>query len=173
MKTNTLPALRIYVACLAAYNSGTLHGAWIDADQDADAIFEEVQTMLADSPVPDAEEWAIHDFQGFGNVTLSESESLERVSELAKFIEKHGETGIAVLEHFAGDLDEAQQGIENYIGTYASLADYAEEVMEGETIPERIAPYIDYERMAKDWEMNGDIFTIEPSYDKVMVFANR
>ena len=28
---------RIYVACLAAYNNGYLHGVWIDADQDADA----------------------------------------------------------------------------------------------------------------------------------------
>lgn len=27
---NTKP--RIYAACLAAYNSGYLHGAWIDAD---------------------------------------------------------------------------------------------------------------------------------------------
>lgn len=25
---------RIYVACLAAYNNGSLHGRWIDADQD-------------------------------------------------------------------------------------------------------------------------------------------
>jgi antirestriction protein len=24
---------RIYVACLAAYNNGNLHGAWIDATQ--------------------------------------------------------------------------------------------------------------------------------------------
>ena len=29
---------RIYVACLAAYNNGYLHGAWIDADQGADEI---------------------------------------------------------------------------------------------------------------------------------------
>ena len=29
--TNTEP--RIYVACLAAYNNGILHGAWIDAAQ--------------------------------------------------------------------------------------------------------------------------------------------
>ena len=29
---------RIYVACLAAYNGGTLHGEWIDADQSADDI---------------------------------------------------------------------------------------------------------------------------------------
>jgi len=29
---------RIYVACLAAYNSGKLHGEWIDASQTAEDI---------------------------------------------------------------------------------------------------------------------------------------
>lgn len=51
---------RIYVACLAAYNSGRLHGAWIDASQDVDDIWNELKQVLASSPVPDAEEWAIH-----------------------------------------------------------------------------------------------------------------
>ena len=50
---------RIYVACLAAYNSGCLHGRWIDATT-PDEIWEQVRAMLADSPEPDAEEWAIH-----------------------------------------------------------------------------------------------------------------
>ena len=56
---------RIYVACLAAYNNGQLHGAWIDADQSADAIHEEIRAMLASSPTPGAEEWAIHDYERF------------------------------------------------------------------------------------------------------------
>ena len=43
--TDTNP--RIYVACLAAYNNGYLHGAWIDADQDVDEIRDEIATMLA------------------------------------------------------------------------------------------------------------------------------
>ena len=29
---------RIYVACLAAYNAGRLHGRWIDANQSAEDI---------------------------------------------------------------------------------------------------------------------------------------
>ena len=37
---------RVYVACLAAYNAGKLHGERIDANQDADAIHEEIQAML-------------------------------------------------------------------------------------------------------------------------------
>jgi len=33
---------KIYVACLAAYNNGILHGRWIDANQDADTIRDEI-----------------------------------------------------------------------------------------------------------------------------------
>ena len=39
---------KIYVACLAAYNNGILHGRWIDANQDADTIRDEI---AADSEV--------------------------------------------------------------------------------------------------------------------------
>ena len=39
----------------------SLHGSWIDANQDADDIHEEIQEMLTESPEPVAEEWSIHD----------------------------------------------------------------------------------------------------------------
>ena len=38
---------KIYVACLAAYNNGILHGQWINVDQDVDALQNEIQDMLA------------------------------------------------------------------------------------------------------------------------------
>jgi len=90
---------RIYVACLAAYNNGRLHGAWIDANQSADDIAAEVQTMLAASPEPGAEEWAIHDYEGFGELRLSEWESFERVASIAAGIAEHGPglRGLALL----------------------------------------------------------------------------
>lgn len=50
---------RIYVACLAAYNNGRLHGCWIDTT-DPHEVWQQVREMLAASPEPDAEEWAIH-----------------------------------------------------------------------------------------------------------------
>ncbi|WP_273241477.1 antirestriction protein ArdA [Hyphomonas atlantica corrig.] len=50
---------RIYVACLAAYNNGRLHGAWIDATE-PDEMMQGVRAMLAASPEPGAEEWSIH-----------------------------------------------------------------------------------------------------------------
>jgi Antirestriction protein (ArdA) len=45
---------RIYVACLAAYNAGYLHGEWIDVT-DTDSINEQVQAMLKASPIPNDE----------------------------------------------------------------------------------------------------------------------
>lgn len=44
---------RIYAACLASYNNGRLHGAWIDCDgKDAGDIWAEINAMLATSPYP-------------------------------------------------------------------------------------------------------------------------
>ena len=36
---------RIYVSCLAAYNSGYLHGMWIDATQDPDDIYDDIEWL--------------------------------------------------------------------------------------------------------------------------------
>lgn len=45
---------RIYVACLASYNNGVLHGEWIDAT-DADDMAAAVADMLRESPYPNVE----------------------------------------------------------------------------------------------------------------------
>ena len=47
---------RIYVACLAAYNSGCLHGCWIDATQDLEDIKSQISGVLVASPIEGAEE---------------------------------------------------------------------------------------------------------------------
>lgn len=43
---------KIYIADLAAYHAGKLYGVWIDADQDAEAIHEQIDNMLMASPAP-------------------------------------------------------------------------------------------------------------------------
>ena len=52
---------RIYVACLAAYNNGHLHGRWIDATLGESHISRQTRAMLVASPINAAEEWAIHE----------------------------------------------------------------------------------------------------------------
>lgn len=169
-KTTTTP--RIYVACLAAYNNGILHGAWIDADQDAGEIYDEIQHMLKASPEADAEEWAIHDYEGFEGLSLSEWEGVADVAVKAEFIAEHGQLGAEVANYYGGDLDDARMALEDsYAGEYRSLADYAEELTEQTTqIPESLRFYIDYERMGRDMELSGDLFTIETGHEELHVF---
>ena len=166
--------IRIYVADLAAYNNGKLHGVWIDATQALDDIQEQINELLANSPEDDAEECAIHDYEGFAGYSVSEYEGIESAHEVACFIEEHGEIAGDLLSHFGDSIDDAQKAIEdNYCGCYASLADYAEELTEETTqIPEHLAFYIDYEKMGRDMELGGDVFTIETGYQEVHIFWN-
>ena len=162
--------IRIYVACLAAYNNGILHGAWIDAEQDSSDIHDEIRVMLQASPIPEAEEWAIHDFEGFEGSEISEYEDIESVAEIAAFIAEHGALGGKLLSYFDG-LDEAREAMsEHYAGVYESVADFARELTEQSTdIPQNLAYYIDYERMAHDLEIN-DVESIETGFEQVHIF---
>lgn len=165
---------RIYVACLSSYNNGILHGAWIDAAQSPEDITAEVHAMLARSPMPGAEEWAIHDYEGFYDCSLSENEGFAEVSELAAFIAEQGRLGAELVSHFGSDLEAARRALEeSYAGEYPSLADFAEELTtQSITIPQQLAYYIDYSAMARDMELNGDVFTIELGHECVHVFWN-
>ena len=166
---------RIYVACLAAYNNGYLHGAWIDADQDVDEIRDEIAAMLARSPIEHAEEYAIHDYEGVEGVAISEYAGIDTVARMGAFIAEHGALGAGLLEQFSGDMGQAESTLEDcYHGQFASLADYMEELTtQSVTIPEALRYYVDWDAMARDAEMSGDLFTIETAHGEVHVFSNR
>jgi antirestriction protein len=164
---------RIYVASLSDYNSGNLLGAWIDANQSADEIRTEIQAMLATSREPVAEEWAIHDFEGFSPIRLSEYEDLETVAELAELIAEHGDIFAHLYAH-ENDLDRAKGLMEEgYHGEWESLADYAEDYLDQSGtfngMPDLIRQYFDFESYAHDLDLNGDVFTIDIG-GKVHVF---
>ncbi len=169
--------MRIYVACLAAYNNGKLHGEWIDATLGADHIKEEIKKVLSTSPENNqpypCEEWAIHDYDGFPS-SLGENPNIEELCEIAEFITEHGDLGEALIEHFCGDLKDAQQAIEDqHQGEFANEEDFAiywtNEVMCSE-IPKYFEHYIDYERMARDFFIN-DFFSVDVG-SKIHVFSH-
>lgn len=161
---------RIYVACLAAYNAGRLHGAWIEAS-DPDEIRDRVSAMLAAS----AEEWAIHDYEGFVGACLSEWESFETVCALSDFISEHGALGAKLYIHFGNDLDQARALFDDYAGRYESLADFAETLHEdlGTNIPDPLKVYIDWQALGRDMELGGDVFAIELGFGETHIFWNR
>ncbi|ADM09240.1 putative antirestriction protein [Parvularcula bermudensis HTCC2503] len=162
--------IRIYVACLAAYNNGILHGRWVDATLGADHIRERIAEMLASSPIPDAEEYAIHDYEGFEGARIEEYSGVDHVAEIAAFIDEHGEIAGKLMEYFC-DLEDAREAIEDrYCGSYISLADYAQEITEQTMeVPQSLQFYIDYEAMGRDLEIN-DVLAIETGFEVVHIF---
>lgn len=166
---------RIWVSCLAAYNNGKLHGTWIDADQDAEDIMAEIETILKESPEPDAEEWAIHDYEGFQGISVSEQESIEKVSEIANSITEHGKA-YAVYVNYVGleyaTLDDFE---EVYRGCYESEEDFAYEHWEEMGIISKLEKasisesYIDWEKVATDLFIES-FYSVEVSYNEVYVF---
>jgi antirestriction protein len=151
---------QIYVACLAAYNSGILHGRWIDATSDVDAMQEDIAAMLAASPVPDAEEWAIHDYDSFPN--LGEYPGLEAVAATAELFEDfdHIDAGDlqAIIHNFRDPAEARTELDDNFCGIFDSFRDYADEAADEEIachisdgkLPQMLINYFDYEAWARD-----------------------
>lgn len=170
--TNDNP--RIYVACLASYNASQLHGVWIDAAQNVDDIQNAIDEMLHQSPVPNAEEWAIHDVENFNGIHLDEYENLETVTNLACFIEEHGEAFAFYYEIF-GD-DNINNFEERYLGCHTSQEEFVYEYLEDTGALESINKaglqtcYIDFEKITRDWFMTD--FISEEGNDGVHVYWN-
>ena len=153
---------QIYVACLAAYNNGFLHGCWVDATQGKDEIYKNIYNMLAESPIEGGEEWAIHDYSGFGDARIEEYESIEQIVLIGDFIDKHGELGASLLGEYS--IDDAQTCLEDhYHGAYDCEVDFARTIFEecyNDAIPVNLIYYFDYEAFARDLFIN-DYFSIE------------
>ncbi len=162
---------RICVASLSDYNAGILHGAWIAADQTTEELFEEVQAMLDRSPTPGAEEFAIHDFEGFGQYEVGEYDSLDWISTIARGIGEHGLAFAAWVESCDRDADRVAQFEEAYRGDWETVEAYAEELLSDlgyeqvidAAAPEWLQPYVQFnmEAFARDLELNGDIVAVK------------
>lgn len=164
---NTEP--KIYVACLAAYNNGQLHGQWITVE-DPDQVQAEIAAMLAASPQLNAEEWAIHDYEGLGQ-SVGEYTSISHICKLADFIKSNPEWAANLLDYFSGDVDYAIQVAEGYAGSNTSVENWVEEFYRetNPPIPASLEYYIDWHAMARDWQYDGNIIVIE-SCGEIHVF---
>ncbi|MEU5878151.1 antirestriction protein ArdA [Spirillospora sp. NPDC047279] len=130
--------LSIYVACLAAYNDGELHGRWLDLkDYDSqEELVAAIEDMLAASPVPDAEEFAIHDYESteFDTaVEIHEYAGTDYVWRLEMALRETSDPDAfaAFLSYHGNDLTYAMDYFEEaYHGLWSSIEDYALEFFE-------------------------------------------
>jgi antirestriction protein len=172
---------RIYVACLAAYNNGYLHGRWIPAAQELDDLNRAIQAMLADSPIAGAEEYAIHDYDNFGGYQVGEYDDLGTVAGIARGIRQHGPLfGAIAADVGAARLVEQPELFErSYLGSWSSARDYAAELAsdigwddELAKLPESMQPYVhvNYDQFASD--LAHDLTVIDTD-DGVAIFDAR
>lgn len=166
---------QIYVACLASYNNGVLHGAWIDATQEPDDISEAIQDLvLKTSKIPDAEEYAIHDYDDFPGLDLGESADLETVSMHAQMLVKHGMAWSDYATN-VGTKYATEDGFdESFCGEYPSAEDYAEQLLDDcgdlNALPENLRRYFDYAKFARDLSYDG--YSFIKSENGVYVFRS-
>ena len=123
-----LPDVGCYIACLASYNNGILHGAWVDLE--LATLTEEVQEcidwILATSPTAGAEEYAVHDWSGVpSSIRSQEWPDWEQVLNILDAIDNHG-AAFTVWHDYAPDYNTDPSDFEAaYVGEYESGEDFA------------------------------------------------
>jgi len=155
--------MKIYAACLASYNNGTLYGKWIDVVGEwSDEISDQIQNMIDASPTPGAEEYAIHDYDNLPD--FGEHPDLQAISDYCRLVEEYdhlGEDGVrAIVDNCNGNVDQASKDCENAV-CYSSFQDYADELADEmlHGVGQNIASYFDYEAHARD--LRHDYIVIE------------
>jgi antirestriction protein len=170
----------IYMADLAAYNAGHLHGVWIEfvSGIRADEVQEAIDAMLKASPVSDAEEWDIHDSEYFAGF---KSHDLEQLCQVAELIHEHGEGAVRGFIDHVGDeylFDRTCSFEDTYLGCYKSEADFCQEHLGIADAAQHIQvfdwatldQYIDWERIATDAFISS-YFSHQESHEEVYVYC--
>lgn len=161
---------------LSDYNAGELRDVWLTATDEPSTMQKEIDEMLAASPDPFAEEWAIHDQEGFGGWSLSEFEDLETVHRVANGIAEHGRAFAEWIEYM-GSTDEETIDLftEAYQGNWPSMSNYVEALVEDvnpkiTVEPESWSRYVkvDEEQLRRDLEI--ELYAVESPDGSINIF---
>ncbi len=160
---------QIYVACLASYNSGVLHGEWITPKADKDELQEQINKVLKSSPIEGAEEWAIHDYNDFPN--LGEYPGLDNIIKVQEAIDEHGADIVhGFLENWSiEDLDHIGDAYYGHYDDFSSFAEnLAHDTIEGLNEDTTLSRYFDYDAFERD--LKHDFHEAEGSNGQSIIF---
>ena len=153
----------IYVACLASYNRGILYGAWISLEwcEDTDEISQAIQEILNGSPVPDAEEYAIHDSQSLPEFLSSQEwpdlEDLNTFAEVSANVDDR-EPYVMACDNESRILTE-DEFRECYYGHHSSPAHFVQEWYEDtgmlSEVPDHLIYHINWDSIWNDMDCSG------------------
>ena len=170
METKTTDAPSVWIGCLSCYNSGTLYGAWITAEDALEEHSREEITFKGHGTIQEysrggeftacnhcgGDEWDVMDESNLPGNGWSVRRFYEEAEHLADL---DGDTleALQVLGGFmvTSTLPELiAYHEENYSGQWDSFQDFAEhfadETGQFDEVPKHVAHYIDWEAYARD-----------------------
>ena len=159
--------IQVYVGTYAKYNSGSIEGAWLDAEDynNKEEFLEACRELHKDESDP---EFMYQDYEGFPERYYSESGiDADLWDVYLKVDADEREAFEAYLSIFDGDYDDFRY---RYQGEFKDEEDFAYEFLEsiGELnrIPENLRYYFDYEAFSRD------LFLCDYTFVEGHVFSN-
>lgn len=166
--------MKLYVTCLNSYNCGFLVGSWIDMDITEEDLQSEINNILEEGKKLTGdlgEEVFITDYEQEHNIfEIHEYSSIfdlrEKYEEVSLLDEDDMKKVAYLMEHVNLDYSDA-------ISRYSEVVIYEdttleqiveqhlEETVDFSVIPEIISQNINYESIARDWEISGEYESIE------------
>ena len=158
-----LPDVGVCIQCLASYNNGIHHFQWVDLEaliQEGESLDECIAWVMETSPTPGAEEWIFSDSSGLPSFLQGESVDARLLwayaQELHGVMEHHKEAYKACCDQLAWIVD-AEKFEEALVGE-GRVEDFVEEFFDESELPDWVAQYVDWDALAADLKLNGDLF---------------
>lgn len=159
--TTTKTKPQIYVACLSSYNEGRLHGKWIDCSADVDDMYSDIESMLAESKSPFAEEWEIHDTDGVFSSHFVLDNGLDGIAEVMKAFADHDPNAIYAyisffsewdLKHFEEAYSTCTENVKEYaVDLFWELSAF------NSTVQDELGSYINEDKVLREFEIENTV----------------
>lgn len=150
----------IYVANLAAYNSGSLRGAWIHPSSDDADLRQQILDAIGGNA---DHEWAIHDYNIFPN--LGEHPSVAGIAGIALLFEQYSQDAViaALEESGLRYIDDAESMLKDGwreldMPEDDAMEEYVQELAdEGQLDVKFLLRHIDWASVAREVRMDAHV----------------
>jgi antirestriction protein len=173
METTITSPHAVYVGTYAKYNDGNISGDWLSLEDYANKedFLAACKALHSDEADP---ELMFQDWEGVPDGMISECSLSDEIFDFIQLDDKEKH----IVATYRDNIDQTasiEDATEAYRGTYESAADYAEEFYREtgslKDVPNEVAYYIDWEKVARDMGHSGTTF-VEVAYRECMVFVD-
>ena len=169
--------LKVYITDLSAYNQGFLEGKWVDLSISEEELSNEIKEVLENGAKvckeTNHEEYFITDYEFETEYKLFKVEEYSnvyelrnRVEELEMLSDEDLKRVSYLIDHLSYKFEEALEKYED-VTIYENMTlkdvveQYIDETVDFSNIPKIIANNIDYDSIARDWEISGEFDSID------------